>query len=232
LQALIASPGNFETLASALLVKMLEQQDSAKAEWVKHREKQPDGLPSGEVRVPVNDYIFAHLFADMVDTISSLSPVFAKHWQASTRELRTQLERSQKDWMLYEPRWLDASGGSNPGVSLTLPSLEAARAMAAATTHDYEAIIRHPFPKLKWVGFAYYVGADSSSPRLHAPEGSLHANTILMASPSLSSAPRTVASFRVIAVVNDSLGVDWKYNGLPFGTPVFELTDISISPAE
>jgi len=229
LRALCASPGNLEKLACDLLVDMIRNQEKAKEDWASAARSPRDSSPSVRLpmRVPVNDYIFARLFADTVMSVSALSPIFAEHWQPAVKELRDKLPRCQKDWMQYEPRWVSDSNAAGPTIPLRIPSVRDAEAMAAATLQSLGEV-RRPLPLLRWVGFVYYVDESSPAPRFHGLKDAFRPNTTLVGVPSPSSSASDVRGIRVIARVDERQSLQWQYPTVPFGTPLFEFGDASV----
>ncbi|HQF15168.1 MAG TPA: hypothetical protein PLS55_14850, partial [Thermogutta sp.] len=232
LQAIVSSSGNMEALACELLVKMTESQEKAKRDWALRRGSAK--VPDPSLRIPVNDYIFARLFVDTVTAVSALSPVFAEHWNPVIKDLKADLAKCGEDWMLYEPNWTIDPSKPAPRMPLRLPTLRDIEAVAECTIQTLEKI-RQPLPSLRWVGFVYYLDEDASKPRLCGLKDFVPPHTILLGVPSTGSSSPSARAFRVIAVVNSSLGLDWQYKSVPFGMPVFEfegMLDLSGNNAE
>ncbi len=217
-------PSNLERAACELLVNMIRNQEKAKADWASAAQDSPSSARLS-LRVPVNDYIFARLFADTVLATSALSPIFAKHWGPAVEDLKDQLPRCRKEWMQYEPRWVSGSN-AGPTIPLRTPLLREAEAMAAAVLQSLEDVQR-PLPVLRWVGFVYYVDDTSRTPQFYGLKDSLRPNTILVGVPSPSSATSDVRGFRIIARVDEGPSLNWQHTTVPFGTPIFEFRDTS-----
>ncbi|NMC19773.1 MAG: hypothetical protein GYA33_05070, partial [Thermogutta sp.] len=229
LRELCTSPGKLERLACDLLVNMIRDREKAKEDWASAARSPRDAPPSVRLplRVPVNDYIFARLFADTVTAVSALSPIFAEHWEPAVKELKAQLPQCAKDWMLYEPHWVSDPNTPGPTIPLRIPSLQKAEATAAAVAQSLQEIQR-PLPMLRWVGFVYYVDDGSPAPRFHGLNDALRPNTILVGVPSPSSSGPDVRAIRVIAVVDEARSLKWQYGSVPFGTPVFAWENASV----
>lgn len=227
LSAVPDQPENLEKLACDLLVNMIRNQEKAKEDWASAARSAQDSSSSARpsLRVPVNDYIFARLFADTVLATSALSPIFAEQWGPAINDLKNQLQRTRKEWMQYEPRWVSDSN-AGPAIPLRTPSLREAEAMAAATLQSVEDVQR-PLPVLRWVGFVYYVDDSSRTPRFYGVKDSLRPNTILVGVPSPSSSTSDVRGIRIIARVDEGSSLNWQYTTVPFGTPIFEFGDAS-----
>ncbi|GAB4135994.1 MAG: hypothetical protein Kow0040_21790 [Thermogutta sp.] len=229
LRTLSVSPGRLETLACEILVKMIADQETAKAAW--KSATRATGAPARSVarlpRIPVNDYIFAQLLVDTVTAVSALSPVFAQHWEPTVKELKIQLAKCQKEWMAYEPRWESDVADGVPSIRLSIPSLRDAEATATATLKELEQK-QSPLPTLRWVGFVYYAEDNPSTPHFHGVKDALRPNTILVGLPSPSSGTG-VGAFRAIATINDQRGVEWQYSSVPFGTPLFAFGESLVS---
>ncbi|MGQ9823072.1 MAG: hypothetical protein ACUVQK_14520 [Thermogutta sp.] len=226
LNTVSTSAGNLEKKACDLLLEMVAAQEKLKSDWDSAAQAATASgrAPESRPRVPVNDYIFAELFANTVTAVSLLSPVFAEHWEPAVKELKINLARATKDWPLYEHKW--APDSNTPEIRLPTPSHAEAEALAAATMRALEEVQR-PLPTLRWVGFVYYVDENTPSPCFYGPEDSLRANMLLIGVPSLSSSRPDIRALRNLATVDDVKRIIWQYSSIPFGTPVFVLEDTS-----
>lgn len=226
LNTLSASPGNLEKQACDLLLEMIAAQEKLKGDWESAAQASAASgrVPENRPSVPVNDYIFAALFANTVTAVSSLSPVFAEHWEPAVKELKINLARAAKDWPLYEHKWVADS--DTPGIPLPTPSHAEAEALAAATMRSLEEVQR-PLPMFRWIGFVYYVDEATPSPHFHGAGDLPPPNTLLIGIPSLSTSRSDIRAFRNLATVDDAKRIHWKYSSIPFGTPVFVLEQTS-----
>ena len=226
LNTLSASPGNLEKQACDLLLEMIATQEKSKRDWESAAQASAalGRIPENRPPVPVNDYIFAALFANTVTAVSSLSPVFAEHWKPAVKELKINLARAAKDWPLYEHKWVADS--DTPGIPLPTPSHAEAEALAAATMRSLEEVQR-PLPMFRWIGFVFYADEATPSPHFYGAGDLPPPNTLLIGIPSLSTSPPDIRAFRNLATVDDAKRIHWKYSSIPFGTPVFVLEQTS-----
>ncbi len=221
-----SSPGNMERLACELLVSMIRFQEEAKERWTSTGGSFNTGQPTdSSLAVPVNDYIFAKLFLDTVTSVSSLSPLFAKHWAPTVKELEENLPRCARNWRDYE-----AESDVKPEIALRVPSLKEAESLAAATARDLTQV-RQPLPTLQWVGFVFFVEEDNLTPRYYGLPDSFRPHTVLVGVPITSFGKVSFQSFRVVAVIDEKQALNWQ-DTLPFGSPVFAFVGVSAEPRE